>query len=102
MITKVKKAQSRSVIKLPPLAREEIEGVVIEYYPIGQYVVIQPGVQGGLPTIKNTRITAGVLVGWVEQGRSPEDVARGYGIPVAAVQEAVELASQYDYDRRYA
>jgi uncharacterized protein (DUF433 family) len=102
MITKVKKAQNRRVIKLPPLVREEIEGVVIEYYPIGKYVVIQPGVQGGLPTIKNTRITAGVLVGWVEQGYSPAEVARDYRIAPEAVEEAVELAKIYDYDRRYA
>jgi uncharacterized protein (DUF433 family) len=96
------KKQKRATIKLPKLVKEEIHGVVIEYYPIGKYVVIQPGVQGGLPTIKNTRITAGVLVGWVGKGYTPEEVARDYRIAPEAVKEAVELAKIYDYDRRYA
>src|SRR5882724_8338118 len=93
------KINGRAAVELQKLVREEIQGVMIEYYPIGEHVVIQPGVQSGLPTIKNTRITAGVLVGWVEQGRSPADVAQGYRIPVEAVEEALALASQYDYDR---
>ena len=101
MIVATKKS-ARPVTRLPKLVREEIHGILIEYYPIGEHVVIQSGVQGGMPTIKNTRITAGVLVGWVEQGRSPADVAQGYRIPVEAVEEALALASKYDYDRSYA
>ena len=100
-MTVATKEQRRATIKLPELVKEEIHGVVIEYYPIGKYVVIQPDVQGGLPTIKNTRITAGVLVGWVEKGYSPEEVARDYRIAPEAVVEAIELAKIYDYDRRY-
>ena len=75
-MTVATKERKRAAIKLPELIKEEIHGVEIQYYPIGKYVVIQPGVQGGLPTIKNTRITAGVLVGWVEKGCSPEEVYR--------------------------
>ncbi len=86
---------------LPPLVMDEINGAVSAYHPLGRYVVIQPLVQGGLPTIKNTRITAGVLVGWVEQGYSPAEVARDFDIPTEAVEEAVALAGTYDYDRRY-
>lgn len=96
------KKKKRATSQLPPLVKEEIHGVVIEYYPLGEYVVIQPGVQGGLPTIKNTRITAGVLVGWVEKGHTPEEVARDYRIAPEAVIEAVALAQIYDYDRSYA
>lgn len=89
-------------LKLPPLVKEEIHGEVIEYYPLGQYVVIQPGVQSGLPTIKNTRISAGAILGWWRQGDSPEEVAQGYGLPLAVVQEVIRLAEVYDYERSYA
>lgn len=88
-------------VALLPLVKEEVNGSVSVYHPLGRYVVIQPLVQGGLPTIKNTRITAGVLVGWVERGYSPADVARDFDIPTEAVEEAVALAGTYDYDRRY-
>jgi uncharacterized protein (DUF433 family) len=96
------KTKNRAAIKLPKLVREEIQGEVIEYYPLGEYVVIQAGVQSGLPTIKNTRITAGAILGWLRQGDSPEEIAQGYGIPLAAVQEAIRLAEVYDYERSYA
>ena len=89
-----------AAIKLPKLVREEIQGEVIEYYPLGEYVVIQPGVQSGLPTIKNTRITAGAILGWLRQGDRPEEIAQGYGIPLAAVQEAIRLAEVYEYEQR--
>ncbi len=102
MVVGAKKVKQRTAVQLPPLVQEEINGEVIEYYPLGEYVVIQPGVQGGMPTIKNTRITAGVLAGWVEQGQSPRQVAREYRLPLAAVEEALALAARYDYDRRYA
>ncbi|MGH9841905.1 MAG: DUF433 domain-containing protein [Blastocatellia bacterium] len=96
------KTGNRAAIELPKLVKEEIHGEVIEYYPLGDYVVIQPGVQSGLPTIKNTRITAGAILGWLRQGDRPEEIAQGYGIPLAAVQEAIQLAEVYDYERSYA
>jgi uncharacterized protein (DUF433 family) len=95
------KNRNRAAIELPKLVKEEIHGEVIEYYPLGEYVVIQPGVQSGLPTIKNTRITAGAILGWLEQGDRPEEIAQEYGIPLAAVQEAIQLAEVYDYERSY-
>jgi uncharacterized protein (DUF433 family) len=85
----VTKKNNRAATKLPKLVKEEIYGEMIEYYPLGEFVVIQPGVQGGLPTIKNTRITAGVLVGCIEQGRSPIDVAQAYGIPVEGSRRSI-------------
>src|SRR5207247_6585588 len=38
------------------LVCEIVEGEPYEYYPLGQYIVIAPGVCGGRPTFKNTRI----------------------------------------------
>lgn len=96
------KNKNHAAIELPELVREEIHGEVIEYYPLGEYVVIQPGVQSGLPTIKNTRITAGAILGWLQRGDQPEEVAKGYGIPLAAVEEVIRLAEVYDYERSYA
>ena len=38
------------------LVREKMGGESYEYYPLGQYIVVAPGVCGGRPTFKNTRI----------------------------------------------
>jgi hypothetical protein len=35
-------------------------------------------------------------------GESPERIARNHKIPLAAINEAVELAEVYDYELRYA
>ena len=41
------------------------------------------------------------IIGFLERGDSPELIARNYRIPVAAVHEAVKLASLYDYEKSY-
>ena len=38
------------------LVREEIDGDVYEYIPLGKYIVSAPGVCRGRPTFKYTRI----------------------------------------------
>jgi len=87
---------------LPPLVRAVVNGVEMEYHPLGKYVVIQPGVQSGLPTIKYTRVTAGTVVGRLRRGKSAQQIARDFNIPLAAVKEADRLAAEYDYERSYA
>jgi len=37
------------------LVREIVGGEPYEYYPVGRYIVIAPGVCGGRPTFKYTR-----------------------------------------------
>lgn len=76
------------------LVREIVGGEPYEYYSVGRYVVIAPGVCGGRPTFKHTRIDVRHALALVAGGRTVERVARGYGIPVKAVKEAVELASR--------
>jgi len=38
------------------LVREIVGGEPYEYYPVGRHIVIAPGVCGGRPTFKYTRI----------------------------------------------
>jgi uncharacterized protein (DUF433 family) len=42
------------------------------------------------------------IIGFLERGDSPKQIARNYRIPIAAVREAVELALLYDYEESYA
>jgi uncharacterized protein (DUF433 family) len=83
------------------LVRETLHGEPYEYYPLGKYIVAAPGVCGGRPTIKYHRLDAMHIIGFLERGDSPEQIARNYRIPVAAVREAVTLASLYDYEKSY-
>ncbi|MEK6284629.1 MAG: DUF433 domain-containing protein [Acidobacteriota bacterium] len=76
-------------------------GEPYEYYPLGKYIVAAPGVCGGRPTIKYHRLDALHIIGFLERGDSPKQIARNYRIPVAAVHEAVKLASLYDYEESY-
>jgi uncharacterized protein (DUF433 family) len=84
------------------LVREQYDGEDYEYYPLGEYVVAAPGVCGGRPSIKYTRIDARHVIGSLRSGDSPQKISRYYKIPVAAVEEAVALSQQYDYEESYA
>ncbi len=97
----VQTRQQRTRVAGRELVQEEINGEVIEYYPLGEYVVIQPQVCGGRPTIKNTRIDAAMIVAWLKLGETRQQVAEGYRIPLAAVDEAIALADKYDYEKSY-
>ncbi|MEK6285251.1 MAG: DUF433 domain-containing protein [Acidobacteriota bacterium] len=50
------------------LVREHHGGDVYEYYPLGQYVVAAPGVCGGRPSIKYTRIDARHVISFLDGG----------------------------------
>lgn len=81
---------------------EEYGGRPYSYLPLGKYVVAASGVCGGRPTIKYTRLDARHVVGMIASGESAQQIARTHHIPVAAVEEAVRLATQYDYETSYA
>src|SRR5437870_4424686 len=98
MATKAKKA-TKTKLKL---VRETLHGEPYEYYPLGKYIVAALGVCGGRPTIKYHRLDALHIIGFLKRGDSPALIARNYRIPVAAVREAIDLASLYDYEARYA
>lgn len=80
------------------LVREEYGGDLYEYYPLGQYVVAAPGVCGGRPSIKYTRIDARHIIGSLRSGDARSEVSSHYKIPVAAVDEAIALSERYDYE----
>ncbi len=76
------------------LIHEIVGGEPYEYYPVGRYIVVAPGVCGGRPTFKYTRIDVRHALGLLAAGRTVERVAQGYDLPVAAVREAVALAAK--------
>ena len=80
------------------LVREMIEDEPYEYYPLGQYIVVAPGVCGDRPTFKYTRIDVRHALGLLATGRTVEQVAHGYAVPTEAVQEALRLAARV-FDR---
>ena len=73
---------------------EVVGGESYEYYPLGEYIVAAPGVCGGRPTFKYTRIDVRHALSLLAGGRTVEQVAKGYEIPIEAVKEALQLASQ--------
>jgi uncharacterized protein (DUF433 family) len=79
------------------LVREWYNGRVYAYYPIGRYIVSSPGVCGGRPIVKGTRIDARYLTGRVHFGDSFDDIAADYSGTVS--REAVEEALQLERER---
>ena len=76
------------------LVSEIYGGEPYEYYPLGEHIVAAPGVCGGRPTFKYTRIDVRHAMSLLSGGWTVEAIAQSYEIPVAAVQEALDLAMQ--------
>jgi uncharacterized protein (DUF433 family) len=76
------------------LVHEVVGGEPYEYYPLGEYVVAAPGVCGGEPTFKYTRISVEHALGLLSGGRTVEEVARVFKLSVEAVREALQLATE--------
>ena len=76
------------------LVREMMGGESYEYYPLGQHIVAAPGVCGGRPTFKYTRIDVHHALGLLAAGRTVEQVAHSYELPIEAVQDALKLAAR--------
>jgi len=89
-------------IKALEWVREDRDGVIYEYLPLGKYIVAARGVCGGRPTIKYRRLDARHVLAFFQGGESVQEIATDYRIPVEAVEEVLRLASVYDYEKRYA
>lgn len=76
------------------LFRELVGGESYEYYRLGRYVVSAPGVCGGRPTFKYTRIDIRHALRLLSEDYSLPEVAKAYRIPEEAVREALRLASK--------
>jgi uncharacterized protein (DUF433 family) len=76
--------------------REEIDGQVYEYIPLGKYVVSAPGVCRGRPTFKYTRIEVAGVLEWLSAGNSLRKLLAGYKGRVSreAIEEAAILAGK--------
>jgi uncharacterized protein (DUF433 family) len=76
------------------LVCEVVGGESYEYYPLGEHIVSAPGVCGGRPTFKYTRIDVHHALGLLSGGWTVQRVAQAYRLPVAAVQEGLQLAAE--------
>jgi uncharacterized protein (DUF433 family) len=78
------------------VVREEIDGQVYEYIPLGRYVVSAPGVCRGRPTFKYTRIEVAGVLEWLSAGNSLRKLLAGYNGRVSreAIEEAAILAGK--------
>ncbi len=83
--------------KTPELVHEMVGDVLYEYYPLGEYVVVAPGVCGGRPTFKYTRLEVSQILALLGIGYSIEELIDQYEasrLSYAAVQEAIRLAEE--------
>jgi uncharacterized protein (DUF433 family) len=78
------------------LVREDVNGVVYEYYPLGKHIVSAPGVCRGRPTFKGTRIEVAGVLDLLKTGRSIDDVVADYDgrLSRKALKEALTLAAK--------
>ncbi len=77
------------------LVREIIGGEAYEYYPLGKYIVSAPGICGGRPTFKYTRLEVAVVLDLLAAGWTIDKVIREYSkshLTREAVMEAITLA----------
>jgi uncharacterized protein (DUF433 family) len=77
------------------LVRESSGGVDYEYYPLGRHIVVAPGVCGGRPTFKGTRIEVRTILDWLRTGRTVEAIMKGYPrLSRGAIMEAIKIAGR--------
>jgi len=77
----------------PGLCSESVGEQTYDYYPLGQHIVSAPGVCGGRPTFKGTRIDVRHVVPYLLAGEEARTIARRFGshISEAAIREAADL-----------
>ncbi len=75
------------------LVTELVGGEPYSYYPLGKYVVRAPGVCGGRPTFKYTRIEITGTLQRLAMGETVDEVVAGYGerLPREAILEASQV-----------
>jgi len=92
----MKNARKRAMIKArKELSREIVGGEPYEYYALGKFIVSAPGVCGGRPTFKYTRIEVEVLLDLLATGMPLEKLLENLQGRVnrEAVEEARKLAA---------
>jgi len=79
------------------LVREMYGGEWYEYYPLGKHIVAAPGVCGGRPTFKYTRLEVSFILARLRTGKTIEEIVQDYSLSrltPEAVKEAIFLAEQ--------
>ena len=81
--------------KKPILVREQVGGEPYEYYALGKHVVVAPGVCGGRPTFKYTRIEIAGTLERLAAGESVDEIVAGYRGRVSreAIIEAIQIVT---------
>jgi len=83
--------------KARQLIRETCGDTLYEYYPIGQYIVAAPGVCGGRPTFKFTRLEVATILDLLAAGWTVERLVQEYAqsnLTAEAIAEAIRLAKE--------
>lgn len=77
------------------LVREVVGGEPYDYYPLGNYIVVAPGVCGGRPTFKYTRIEVEVVLDLLATGEPLERLVENFRGRVSkeAIEETLRLAA---------
>jgi uncharacterized protein (DUF433 family) len=79
----------------PKPVTEMVGGEPYRYHPLGTHVVRAPGVCGGRPTFKYTRIEITGALERLAAGERVEDIVRGYEgrVSAEAMAEAVKIVT---------
>ena len=80
-----------------PLVHETYGGLPSVYYPLAQHIVAAPGVYGGRPTFKYTRLEVSVVLDLLAAGWTVDQIVREYAqsrLQPEAVLEAIRLARE--------
>ncbi len=87
------------------LVREMYGGEPYEFYALGKYIVAAPGVCGGRPTFKYTRIEAANALDLLAAGWTIEAIAKEWWdgrVSADAIREAIKLARKKLVETSYA
>lgn len=79
------------------LIREQVGDDIYTYYPLGKHIVIAPGICGGRPTFKYTRLEVTLILSLLANGENIEQVIADYAsshLSPGAIQEAILLAGE--------
>src|SRR2546422_4490032 len=79
------------------LVSEIVGGEPYEYYPLGDHIVAAPGVCGGRPTFKYTRLEVSVILARLSAGDTVDEIVHAYSrsqLTGEAVREAIHLADR--------
>src|ERR671924_506926 len=79
------------------VSRRDGGGESYEYYPLGKYIVAAPGICGGRPTFKYTRIEPRMILALLAEGMTIPEIVTNYNrkeLTAEAISEAIWLAAQ--------